>query len=96
MQKISAKITGQYKNIIAIFEDKNGKYHTLSFTLGYAEFELIGGGLAWLTVIASGDAGNTLEIKLFNAADGGISPDHTYQFDTHGKIIRSFQFNPDA
>lgn len=96
MPKISITFTGKVKTIISVIEDKDGDHQTIDIKQGAANPTVKGGGLAWITVVAKGDPGDTVEIKLANATGGAIKPDHTYTFDTRGTISRSFQFNPDA
>lgn len=95
MPDITIKISGTTK-AIAVIEDKDGVYDTVDFTSGSATPTVVGGGLAWLTLIAKGDPGKSVDIKLTNSTGGSIKPDHTYVFDTRGSIARSFQFDPDA
>ncbi|HQV04929.1 hypothetical protein [Novosphingobium sp.] len=96
MSKCKFKLTGSYKVAVGIVEDHRHGVQMVDFQSNTAEAEVLSGGLAWFTLNASGDMGDRLEISVTTESGRPACPDHSYAFNSKGKIARPFQFNPDA
>lgn len=94
MPQLEFKVTGATKWLAGIVEDHSATQQALTFNSGTATADVAGGGLAWVSIYAWGQAGASLSAEIFKAGKPLVTK-RNYIIDPDNSLARAIQFDPD-